>query len=508
VNIPIQPSPPAFDVLYRPRQVFSPLAVPVVGKPTASLLGTGALDPDIDRRDVGADLDRLFARLLSTASTERSSRASLNLGAGAASTSKLTSTGPLNGAGSSFEKVELRFAGGSGVARLSGSFAGTGAAAGARSLQIDVEQAALLGTTPSPLKFSVRDQDGAVLFSFDGEARAGQAISLGSAIGLDVRFSAGTLLAGGSARTAVSASRGTDVDPNAAFDAADANLRPRFEGGAQVTAGSFAVNGTRIEVRADDNINSLLARINENVPDVVASFADDRITLATRANARQDIQLGDDSSGFLQAARLQGAVTARGEAAPGQELLASSSQFAGVRAGAFKVGGALVTVDPGQDTLAALLARITEAAPGVVAFIDRNTSRLVLRGSDEDRVVLGEDSTGFLEAAGLSAGREPAARERFTLAPGVAERLERGASDRRATLLDRVLAGLALPDNDQSVVIRAGAEVAKRAQAAYERAGQPREAALADTGRTRAPAQSRPQPAPARQQPAAYVAAG
>ena len=495
-------------MLYRPRQVFSPLAVPVVGKPTASLLGTGALDPDIDRRDVGADLDCLFARLLSTTSAERSSRASLNLGAGAPSASKLTSTGALNGAASSFEKVELRFAGGSGVARLSGSFAGTGAAAAAKSLQIDVEQAALLGTTPAPLKFSVRDQDGAVLFSFDGEARAGQAISLGSDIGLDVRFSAGTLLAGGSARTAVSASKGTDVDPNAAFNAADANLRPRFEGGAQVTAGSFAVNGTRIEVRADDSINSLLARINENVPDVVASFADDRHH-AGHAGQRAP---GHPAGRRQLRVPSGGAPAGRGHrargAAPGQELLASSSQFAGVRAGAFKVGGAVVTVDPGQDTLAALLARITEAAPGVVAFIDRSTSRLVLRGGDEDLVVLGEDSTGFLEAAGLTTGREPAARERFTLAPGVAERLERGASDCRATLLDRVLAGLSLTDSDQSVAIRAGAEVAKRAQAAYERDGQPREDAFADTGRARAPAQPRPQPAPARQQPAARAAAG
>jgi hypothetical protein len=504
VNIPIQPSPPAFDVLYRPRQVFSPLAVPAVGKPAASVLGAGALDPGIDRRDVGAELDRLFARLLSTSTGERASQGRLALDDGAAAASKLTSTSALNGAATSYEKVELAFAGASGVARLGGSFAAAGAAAGARSLQINIEQAALLGATPSPVKFNVSDQDGAVLFSFDGEARAGQEISLGADIGLTLRFSAGTLLAGGSARTAVSASRGTDVDPSAAFNAPDANRRPRFEGGAQVGAGSFAVNGTRVEVRADDSINSLLARINETVPGVVASFADDRVTLATRANARQDIVLGDDSSGFLQAARLEGAVTARGRAAPGQELLASSPQFAGVRAGSFQVGGALVAVDPGQDTLAALLARITGAAPGVVAFLDRGSGRLVLRGAAE-RVVLGEDTSGFLAAAGLTAGREPAARDRFTLAPGVAERLERGASDQRASLLDRVLAGLTLPARDDAAVVRAGAEVAKRAQAAYERDGEPRAGGVEDTARAR-PAPARAAARPPAGEPPARVA--
>jgi hypothetical protein len=484
VYIPIRPSGSAYDVFERPRPAYVPMGQAPAAQQTGSVLSPGALHLPTGK-DVSRELDVLFTRLAAR-TAERRSEVRLHRDAGApGARSSLISSGQLNPDSSSYGKVQLSFGSSSSVATLSGSYAGGGAAAGATALKVGITQSTALGANPAALKFTVSDQAGAVLFSYDGLAKAGQAISLGTDVGLQIAFSAGTLLADSNASTTVSRLTPTQVDMSAQFDDPDPNRRPRFEGGGQVVAGSFKVNGQVIEVRAGDSISAVLARISENVPDIEASFANDRVRLASRSQSRQPIVVEDDSSGFLAATRLAGGIATRGSAPAGDERLSLSVQFARVQAGAFRVGGQLVTVDPGSDTLGSVLARMRQAAPSLVAYVDAE-QRVVLRGGTEDRVTLDGDSSGFLEAAGLTTGRPLATRDRFRLDEGTSKRLAQEASSQKSELVQQLLEFLRTPPpvasepaasqsaaaaaaSSPAAAARTMAQTARTARAAYDR---------------------------------------
>ena len=86
------------------------------------------------------------------------------------------------------------------------------------------------------------------------------------------------------------------VDTSATFNNSNANLRPRFDNNAQVTAGSFSINGTSITVNANDSISSVIGRVNTSGAGVTASFANGKLTLATSAASEDHIYLSNDTS--------------------------------------------------------------------------------------------------------------------------------------------------------------------------------------------------------------------
>src|SRR5204862_7811321 len=90
----------------------------------------------------------------------------------------------------------------------------------------------------------------------------------------------------------------TNVDANATFNNANTALRPKFDSNAQVTAGSFTINGTSITVNANDTINTVIARIIASAAGVTASLANDKITLTTNSSSESNITLANDTSGF------------------------------------------------------------------------------------------------------------------------------------------------------------------------------------------------------------------
>ena len=99
--------------------------------------------------------------------------------------------------------------------------------------------------------------------------KAGAQVYLGNDIGLSISFAAGSLTQNHTATTTVSHTP-TDVDPTATFNNANTNLRPRFDNNAQITAGSFTINGTSITVNANDTINLSptarnLSNVNSNI---------------------------------------------------------------------------------------------------------------------------------------------------------------------------------------------------------------------------------------------------
>src|SRR5439155_8957575 len=183
----------------------------------------------------------------------------------------------------------------------------------------------------------------------NGNLKAGDQVYLGADIGLSISFSSGNLTQNHTASTTVSHAA-MDVDANATFNNANASMRPKFDNGAQVTAGSFTINGTSIAVNANDTINTVLSRINSSAAGVTATLAGDKITLATNAASESNIVLASDTSGFLSATKLASASTVRGNIRDDQQALSATTQFASVVNGSFTVNGTSISVNKTTDT--------------------------------------------------------------------------------------------------------------------------------------------------------------
>ena len=174
-----------------------------------------------------------------------------------------------------------------------------------------------------------------------------------------------------------------------------------------IATGSFSINGVSIAVDKDaDTLTSLLARINSANAGVTAAFDStaNELMLTGTTSSEDAIAVTNDSSGFLTAAKWATSNTVRGNLPDDQQVLEKTSQFSGVGSGSFTINGISITVHHSTDTLATLLSRINGANAGVTATYDSAADRVLLTGqsASEDDIVVGDDTTGFLAAAGLA----------------------------------------------------------------------------------------------------------
>jgi hypothetical protein len=377
----------------------------------SSLNSSTALGLDLTSADAASQLSSSQTLGLDVTSAQTSStlKSSAALGLNLTSVqSTVTSTGEMNTAATSYGSTSLAFSG-SGTpdtssGTLSGVYTGVNTAANATSLTVKVLNNATLNTlTAKTLKFEVRDQTGALLFNFNGTAKAGAQIYLGNDIGLSVSFATGTLTQNHTSSTTVSHTP-TDVDANATFNNANTNLRPKFENNAQVTAGSFTVNGTSITVNANDTINNVISRINASAAGVTASLANDKITLTSNSASESNITLASDTSGFLSATKLASATTVRGNIRDDQQALSQTAQFGTVSNGSFTINGTSISVNKDTDTLSSVISRINSSTAGVTASYDSAQDKVILSttSNSEDLITVGGDTSGFLTAARLS----------------------------------------------------------------------------------------------------------
>jgi hypothetical protein len=323
--------------------------------------------------------------------------------------SSLTSSAEANTAATSYGVVQAAFTRGSStqtsLGDISGVYAGTGLAALATSLKLTItSDNATMGATPVEMTIRVQDQNGVLIGSFSGTVAADEAISLGADTGLSIAFTAGSIIKNANTTFSVDKNTPTDADPNAVFNDADVNLRPRFDNNAQITAGSFTINGATINALAGDTINTVLARINSSGAGVSASFSGDKLTLQTTANSEDDIEVANDTSGFLAALKLSTGNTVRGNIHDDAQVLAKTTQFAAVASGSFTVNGVAVTINSATDSLQSVITKINSAGAGVTAAYDAATDKITLTttANSEDDIVLANDTTGFLAAAKLS----------------------------------------------------------------------------------------------------------
>jgi Flagellin hook IN motif len=375
----------------------------------------------VNTADAGVTRESTTVIGLDVTSAESASRLASNgnLGLDVTGTaSTITSKAEMNtGVTTSYGSNDLTFSQGgqtsSSEGTLTGTYAGTGIAANATSLTFKILKGGTLangvlglGGSEANVELQVTDQNGTEVFKSTARLGPGDSMYLGAEIGLSISFSAGDLKANHSSTVTVTKTP-ISVDANATFNNANTSLRPKFDNNAQVTAGSFTINGTSIAVNANDSINSVLSRINSSGAGVTASLSGDKITLVTNANSENDIKLENDTSNFLKATQLDGASTVKGDLRDDERVLSQTSWFSSVTSGSFQINGVAISLDKDNDTLNTLITRINGSGAGVTASFNSSTSRveLVTNSNSEDLITLSNDATGFVAAANLTSNR-------------------------------------------------------------------------------------------------------
>ncbi len=128
--------------------------------------------------------------------------------------------------------------------------------------------------------------------------------------GITLQLGEGSLLKETTFSVEVFDSVGSAVDPDRPLNGVR-NDDPNLEHGLSVADGSFQINGVEIAVQAEDSINTVLDRINQSDAGVTATFdaITEKVLLTQKTSgSAQDIVLGNDTSGFLAAVKLENAV--------------------------------------------------------------------------------------------------------------------------------------------------------------------------------------------------------
>jgi hypothetical protein len=201
------------------------------------------------------------------------------------------------------------------------------------------------------------------------------------------------------------------VNPDNPFNGTGSN-DPNLQSGLEVTSGSFEINGTTIAVAADDTINSVIDKINQSDASVTATFdaASETVLLTQNTpGSTPDIVLANDTSGFVAAVKLDGAVAVPGEDGTVTEdsatPLAEVDSFSTVQSGSISVNGVSIDIDVNTDSLNDILDRITASEAGVTASYDSNAKRVSLASNDsESQLIVDSGSTNFFPAVEITDG--------------------------------------------------------------------------------------------------------
>jgi hypothetical protein len=238
--------------------------------------------------------------------------------------------------------------------------------------------------------------------------------------GLTVTFGEGDFVKNDSFTLEVYDNVENTVDPDKAFNGTGAD-DPNLQDGLEVTSGSFEINGTTIDVAADDTINSVLDKINQSDAGVTATFdaAAEKVMLTQNTlGSTEDIVLANDTSGFVAAVKLEGAVAVPGEDGTVSEdpatPLAEVESLSAVQSGSISVNGVSIDIDVDTDSLNDILDRITASEAGVTASYDSSSKRVSLVSNDsESQLILDSGSTNFFPTVDISDATYEATQSSF-----------------------------------------------------------------------------------------------
>lgn len=315
---------------------------------------------------------------------------------------RLTSTTEINGVATSFTPRGPSFAGSSSATpTIGGVYDGD---QGDGALRFVASSGGIVGLTPVQIQVRNGQNQLVQTLGFGFGYSAGSPRTLNN--GLTMSLGGGTVAAGDSFEVAVSVTTGSTVAIANPFNGTR-NANPNFDPGVTVQAGTFAVNGTSIAVAASDSIQSVLARITASAAGVTASFnaVTEQLELVQKSSgSAAHITLGSDSSGFLAATKLTGAVATPGLDDERTLALAEVAAFAGVTSGSFTLNGVQVAVDVLTDSIDDLVARIDSQLDDVDASFDGKQRRLRLTATDGGSLAIENDTTGLLTRVGIATG--------------------------------------------------------------------------------------------------------
>ena len=275
--------------------------------------------------------------------------------------------------------------------------------------------------------------------------------------GLTVSFSEGDIVKNDSFTLEVYDNVENAVDPSKAFNGTGAD-DPNLQSGLDVTSGSFEINGTTIDVAADDSINSVLDKINQSDAGVPATFdaASETVLLTQNTpGSTPDIVLANDTSGFVAAVKLDGAVATPGEDGTVTEdsatPLAEVDAFSTLQNGSISVNGVAIDIDVDTDSLNDVLDRISASAADVTASYDSNTKRVTLSSNDaESQLILDSGTTNFFAAVEISDGTYEPVNETIDVQTGGVDAVK--SSDLTSEYAETYIAELeAAADKDKDV---------------------------------------------------------
>ena len=300
--------------------------------------------------------------------------------------------------------VEPAYSGSDAAVTLGGTYDGSN---GSDTLTLQVTQGGTHGV--DDLQISVFDSSGNPIdqFTISSSDPLDQTYTLSN--GIAVTVGQGDLLQGTSFSVDVSEGASIAADPDNPFNGTGAE-DPSLETGLSVTNGSFTINGVAIAVQEDDTINTVLDRINQSEAGVTATFdaASEKILLTQNTpGPTSDISFKKDTSGFLAAMKLDGAVATpgEGETMGSGELLSDVDQFASVQSGTISVNSVAISIDVNTDSLTDVLERITASGAGVTASFDSATQRVSLRSDNsDDQLIFDSGSTNFFSALEIADG--------------------------------------------------------------------------------------------------------
>ena len=227
------------------------------------------------------------------------------------------------------------------------------------------------------------------------------------------------------------ATRATGVPLSAGVD--DNELLSQNTMAEKVTAGSFTINGVSINVDPNsDSLNDVLDAINSSGAGVVATYSatTDKVVIENDTPGDTSlINLGasGDTSNVLSALNVLNATQITGGSGstvvestrnlgainPGAALNATSFAGGAVTAGSFAINGVSINVDPDNDSLSDVLARINASDAGVTASYDSltDTVRVVSDRLGSRTVKFTAGSSNFLSVTNLDSAVQDAGQD-------------------------------------------------------------------------------------------------
>lgn len=167
------------------------------------------------------------------------------------------------------------------------------------------------------------------------------------------------------------------IDPDEALSSAE------FFGGATISPGTFELNGVTIAVSEADSLEDVLERIGNSEAGVTATYdaTTHQVVLQGAADGPTDIVFANDTTGLVDALRLDGADVTLGNEGDLDRRIRDVEGLSFLQNGSFEVGGVSVSVNVNQDTLRDVIDRINDAGGAMQATFEAQTNQITLTGS-------------------------------------------------------------------------------------------------------------------------------